>query len=330
MGRDRQEAVLTRVERDGPFVPLGVPGAFATYRLSGTDDLESDLARVAPFIAPFEASARSRPGRPTRHRLIALVEATEADLRAHRDGQPGRHLVDVVELGQVVGLLTEWQDDPAGVEVVRDLKDPGVYAHSILVLAAARMLRDSWHNAARIVKKQPARSPDLTVTTEHGDVAVELKAPRELDGGDWVRTKGPGAVAADVLRRSGAQRRTANASLLVVAGYRVPDVARGALASELATRLVLRPSVCAACVLSLGAHPEDQAAAATLLQTRMSRPLTHEETQAILSLPVSMAVMRNTHYSGPVPITSIEEGGAGLRLPTRPMIIRRAPPAPGT
>lgn len=323
------EVVLTRAGSKGPFVPLGVPGAYKTYRMSETSDLEDDLARIAPFIASFEGAARSRPNRPTRHRLIELVEAAEEDLRAMRAGGRGRHLMDVVELGQIVPLLSQWKEDRAGAEIVNDLKDPGVYAHSILVLAIARSLR-MWRNEVRLVRRQPTRAPDVVVLTEHGDVAVEVKAPREFDGRDWVRQRDPRRVAADAFRRSSSQRRTANASILVVAGYRIPDLIRSVFADEIGTQFVGRPQVAAALILSMGAHVDDQAEAAAAVadQAPIGRTLTREETRAVLSLPITTSVLHNSHYRGAVNVVGLDDPARGLRLPTRAMIVRASPPMP--
>lgn len=321
------EVILTQPHRGGALVPLGVPGALKTYHMSDVADLEEDLRLIQPFIASFERNARSRQNRPTRHRLVGLVEAAEEDVRAHRAGRPGRHLMDVVELGQVVQLLLHWRVDPAGAEIVADLKDPGVYAHSVLLLAAARSLR-VWRNDVRLVRKQPTRAPDVTIATDDGDIAVELKAPREFDGRDWERQKGPAQLAADVLKRSSAQRRTRTASLLVVAGYRIPEVIRDIFADEISTRLPLRPELAAVLLQSLGADSSDQAQAATAVAAHapITRTLTPEETRAVLSLPIAMRILRNAHYRGPIQVVGLEDVRSGLRLPAHSMFVRARPP----
>jgi len=253
---------------------------------------------------------------------VALIEAAEAYLRVHRAGAMGSRLTDIVELGHVVNLLEDWRLDPAGAEIVSHMKSPSVYAHDVLVLAAARTLKRSWKNDVRLLKRNPATTADLSIETAAGRVAVELKAPHELDGNDDERAKSASRVADDVLRRSGKQLKTAPSSLLVVAGYRVPDGPREALTASLVSRLAKRATLAAVAVLSIGRHAsEDAEVAAEFLGDRWPRVFTPEQTATMLSLVVAATVGRNPHYRGPVPVVGIDEDG-GLRLPGAFAILR--------
>ncbi len=176
------------------------------------------------------------------------------------------------------------------------------------------------------MKRNPATVADLRVTSAAGDVAIELRAPRELDGREWVRTKTPAQVAVGVLSRSRKQRHTAPASLLLVAGYRVPEFAGAALASHLDAQLTKRPLITAACVLSFGAHASDQGVAALFVHGRGQRPFSRAESQSLLSLQVTLRVMRNDQYRGSVPIVGLDESESGLRLPMQSLIARRQMP----
>jgi hypothetical protein len=167
-----------------------------------------------------------------------------------------------------------------------------------------------------------ATTADISVETPAGRVAVELKAPHELNGNDEIRTKSAARVAEDVLGRSGKQRRTAASSFLVVAGYRVPDGPHGALMENLLSRLARRPTVAGVAVLSIGNHPaEDAAVAASYLGDRWPRAFTPEQTTAMLALVIATNVGRNSNYHGPVPVVGLNDSD-GLKLPSGSAMVR--------
>jgi hypothetical protein len=217
--------------------------------------------------------------------------------------------LDFIELEHVVSLLEEAEGDEAGRAVIRSLSDPRSYAHDILVLAAARMLR-GWGNSVLLIAAGGGTAPDLRIVSP--DVAVELKAPRELADDQTVVSRAPREVAAAALDGSSDQRRTGLDSILIVAGYRLPEFVIDALSDHIAAASVRRPELIAWIVLSFGSHPVDWP------EKRDFRDQ--------VALLVIARVRRNDAYTGSVKIVATGAKGQGLRLPARSMTIRRDVP----
>jgi hypothetical protein len=290
-------------------MPRADDGLLTSYRLT-PGRLDDTLARVHPFVAPFRARAASHANRPTPHRLVRLVEATDSDLFAIRRGGAGRNLLDVIELEHVVSLLEEAQQNPAGRSIFRSIADPRSYAHDVLVLAVARLLQ-GWGNSVRLIESGgPTRSADLQITSPA--VAVELKAPRELADDETIVSRSPADVAAAALEGSSAQRRTTRDSILVVAGYRLPEFVRQALTDRLAAATVRRTSLVASVVISLGSHPVDWPPA--------------REFRDQVALEVAATVLRNDAYRGAVKIVPRAAKADGVRLPNKGATTRRTIP----
>ena len=287
------------------LVPRADDGLLTAYRLNPGRLLDA-LDRVGPYASDLRIRAGSRPGRPTPHRLIRLVEATDSDLFALRRGGVGRNLLDVVELEHVVSLLEQAEQDDIGKAIVQSLSDPRSYAHDILVLAATRLLR-GWGNTVQLIPAGRFKSADLRIVSP--EIAVELKAPRELSDDETVVSRSPQAVAAAALRRSSHQRRTTQDSVLIIAGYRLPEFVIDALGDHLAAASVRRPTLIALIVMSVGSHPVDWPK--------------QREFRDQVALLVTARVRVNDAYTGNIHVIDRGAKGTGLRLPRRSMTTRR-------
>lgn len=275
------------------------------YRLNQGRLLDA-LERSRPYAADLRIRAGSRPGRPTPHRLIRLVEATDSDLFAIRRGGVARNLLDVIELEHVVSLLEEAEEDDVGKTIVRSLSDPRSYAHDVLVLAAARLLR-GWGNSVRLIPAGSGKSADLRIAPP--EIAVELKAPRELSDDETIVTRSPQEVAAAALEGSNRQRRTTKDSVLIIAGYRLPEFVIDALSDHVAAASVRRSMLIAWIVVSVGSHPVDWPE--------------KREFRDQVALLVSARIRENDAYTGQINVVDKGAKGAGLRLPRRSVTTRR-------
>jgi hypothetical protein len=153
--------------------------------------LKSIIDRARRILGPVFDPLRARdlrgqttPKTPPkhRHRIMEMVDATEAALRSVEKGQQEMDVVALVELNMVLELFERWQQNPGIGRIVKEIENPDSYAHAVIVLAAASFLMDAG-NAVTVVTPPASgeRTPDLRITTPPGErVGVEVKAPIAL------------------------------------------------------------------------------------------------------------------------------------------------------
>ena len=288
------------------------------YIFSSAIDLDQALADIEPFYRPF-ADQRSKPGRPTGHRLIRLVESVETDRDALSRGLAGEYLPEVVELRQVAKTLTGWSGHPVGAKITGNLKDPATYEHNVLVLAAARLLH-SWENQVELVEEADLPTCDLKVRVGEATVGSELKTPAEMRQARHITADEAAKIAERVLRKSRRQRRTEASVVLIVGGYQVPAASLEILAVALHTELAkssARSNIAGAIAMTLGRHPDDVPTTIpsdTPFEGVYAQFAGHLN-PAIFQTGVAARIARNSRYDGPVPVLGYREPGAGLHLP---------------
>jgi hypothetical protein len=123
----------------------------------------------------FSRSFRSR------HRLAVLADVFRAFGQGKRHPSRVSPLAALGELIATRDLLAAWKGDPLWPSLVRGLKNPAEYAHSLVLLGFADTVRKN----GGVVELNPAagkgRSPDLIVgTADTSLINVEVKIAHDL------------------------------------------------------------------------------------------------------------------------------------------------------
>lgn len=291
-----------------PIGPRPVPTVEETLDDIGRE-VRGILGSVYDRIAAADDRALRSPTPPRRHRLMELMDGARRTLDSQRHTEPVI-VADVVELDLLRHLIAFWKDAPALPGILAALEDPDAYRHTVVTLAAARLLREVGNAIHLEVEGGPARTPDLRVATGPSDVAVECKAPRQLQRPRRELTQDrAGRLVRRAMKKAGTgpgdQLAPDRPGLLVVGGNQLtrPTMARLREGAEAALiRSSASKHIVAIGVVSIGILLSEEPG----------------EGQRSLASVLSLEVAENPEYAGTVRLETerVAWGPRPLRQPT--------------
>jgi hypothetical protein len=202
------------------------------------------------------------------HRLLQLMDRVEASAHSLReDDIPQVDAAALIELRSAVTVLKRWQRDPAWPALIRSMREPTSYAHTIITLVVASALTDQGNGvaleAAEAVQSQ--RTADLRLAIGALDrFDVEVKSPTALqDPLPALGARQAKKLVQRLLKKSAAGSRRQLGSerpgLLAIGGFNMSPshldmlerASAGALASTTARRPLLAGILIVTCGFSL-------------------------------------------------------------------------------
>jgi hypothetical protein len=264
-----------------------------------------ELARRAEAVlavAPEAARAYSRAkaqGTPLykRHRLLAIADL----VRSSAEGD-GVEAFSLVELHLTLELFDYWKPSPVWPAILRSLKDPDFYPHTLITLAAARALIDTG-NAVTLSESSTAQGRDADLVLTFGDapeLAIEVKAPKRLHGPQAELTPADARrIVESTLKKAGTGRRgqlsPPRSGMRMVGGLHLRQADVGLLNSA-ADRLLARTGasrshILAVAFCSLGL-------AVTNFEMRDGRLVPVAGSEAQLQPSITLEIAPNPGYRG--------------------------------
>jgi hypothetical protein len=254
------------------------------------------------WLSIRKADKRLRLMKPfrSRHRLSVIADVFEAFLKGETHSSRISPFVALGELIATRDLFWVWRDDPLWVSLVRSLKNPAEYAHTLVLLALADSLRRNGEYVTLNPIASSGRSPDLVAGTAGTSlINLEVKIAQELLWPTKPLTPvEAGTIVKRLFRSAGTQRSGQLApprtGILVIGGLssdrRTQDLLQNA-----AERHLLRP-------------PADYSHILGVLFTWVGTVVSQRDIELVgdeltiesrLLVTVKCEFARNLHYTGP-------------------------------
>ena len=140
-----------------------------------------------------------RADRPTKHRLLRLIESIEQNIQDLRAGGDTVDVRSAVRLRRAVLAFARWAQDPVSSRLMQESVQPETFDHNVELLEVASLLEDAGL-APEFVLTGPARTPDLILRVSATQlIELDVKTPRsgQLPAADQCpQAAGPTASAA--------------------------------------------------------------------------------------------------------------------------------------
>jgi hypothetical protein len=165
--------------REGPHSEAVLDAALCEGLLTEIEGLLPDL--LADLRPTYRRGGTSPTPPRVPHRLLQLMDRVEASARSLRDDEiPQVDAAALIELRSAATILKRWQGDPAWPVLIRSMREPTSYGHTIITLVVASALTDQGNGVALEAAKgvQSKRTADLRLAIGAMDrFDVEVKSP---------------------------------------------------------------------------------------------------------------------------------------------------------
>jgi hypothetical protein len=148
--------------REGPHSEAVLDAALCEGLLTEIEGLLPDL--LADLRPTYRRGGTSPTPPRVPHRLLQLMDRVEASARSLRDDEiPQVDATALIELRSAATILKRWQGDPAWPALIRSMREPTSYGHTMITLVVASALTDQGNGVALEAAKgvQSKRTADL-------------------------------------------------------------------------------------------------------------------------------------------------------------------------